>query len=73
MRQKNLLAIAILTLTVHSGKAQDSAPSEIPETVVVGRPGAFPRNALQNSSLVTPAAQAASPVSYTHLTLPTKA
>ena len=40
MFQKNLQAL-ILTLTVHSGEAQDSVPSEIPETVVIGRPTHF--------------------------------
>ena len=60
MFQKNLFALLILTFTVHSGEAQDSVPSEIPETVVIGRPDSFPRNALQNSSLVTPGGQAAS-------------
>ena len=62
MNYKTYLTITLLLLTVSEGRAQETtdAPPDIPETVVIGRPNSFPRNPLQNSSLLTPGAQAAS-------------
>ena len=62
MNYKTYLTITLLLLTVSEGRAQETtdAPPDIPETVVIGRPNSFPRNPLQDSSLLTPGAQAAS-------------